>query len=1453
MININSNFSPKEPLNMVSKTWHTAFDNGKVSGYISDFKTESHIIKEDDKIIKQFGMRVFVNEDAKKRGGYSFFVPHDPYFYIIPKKGHEKELILYLKKGVDRNNGPVRMLKGTDGIKDIRVYNRHVFGSGDSEQFINFIPVFKVILYSPYDVKTYSALFLKNPNVLDCREHDINYRYQISFDLQLFCYRYYNFIVENGVLRRYEQCDNETMPQLEVFTFDIEVRKKPVKKPQPDDKINVIGVKFGDRGYIINNIELTHFELPNFWIGVDKERTIRRFTEDETKQKGLKYPPLHFTVINTNNEKETIQQFYNLINKFQPQSINGYASDFFDYPHLQVRGQNYGIDFTNLFYRDGSEGKGDHRDGTFVGDFKRDGVAMFDTMDWTERDSYMSKGMRGLKDITRELLGIHAIEIDHDEQVRVWQHMEDVLINPNYSDNADPEVFKINQQKAFQQSFDHATYCASDVYVTDIFATQSSLGLNIAVATRVPMNLFETSRKTRGPMVESYLLNRASGKMIAPNKVMKKSRDKINPVEIIKNSGSITKEVNKTIKNVNYKFWAECKTAKQMEINCRGCNDNNCKENWRRIWRLNSDKHVAILCNKESEGNDDEDQVYYYPLENQEFLVVDEKYEGARVKCISAGVFKDNAKTDFKIDVDNFKEFEGMLHEALDRLIERTERKNRPVKGYKNDMKIKILNVKSLHEKITERFNSVFEQLQKNEEDDGLYWNGYPVIIHVDVSSMYPNIILTYNLQPYSVVTEEICRNCKYRPKDDEPNCWKDMDWNAVYKVMNISKVDQEKAEKFIRSEIEKGREFENDEDIENIYKRFAGSGKMFNVYKFPVKSRFCQKSFKFFVDSVKSFRDSRYVYKNMMVDKENEIAKLSTEYSSNPHFENLMELYNTIGSLSDEKINAIKNSDLINNVNTPKIIAVTILELLNSYNKESGKIPEHVTNSINKIKKIYGNKEIPENIKIIIDKLSIEKTYARNMQLAMKVLLNSLYGYLKSTGARFWSIDSAGATCLKGHEIIEFAIRLSEEKMCGINIEFDTDGLWCALPSSIPLELEYNYKVVNEPDQKIYTDKFNLFNENLNYLIKKEFTNDNNYVPVNERGEYDSEIEYDEKWNRARRWKNEPLCEIKFDYDGPFSTLFVYTKKRMKVYKRSKSNPEEQEVDTITGLEELRKGELELIRVCSKEITDAYCESDSIQGAYKRACDVVNNYITQIENHTLDLNLILESRDLSERSAPKVKQAYQMYKKFLSDYNIDPMKFPVHSNRIKKATANNTTWENIWFGEKDGRKKISEGILSMFTRNPYSMTAFRVLDMGGHIETDDTVQWIISQYPRTAKKTVGTKTSYEKESVSQRAIPSILFNSTPDEIRKCLERWFGEPVTSIEIQDYVDWDFYLEKFTSMITRYIIIPAKAQNIDVYKWLKLKRPNEKKAREHVSLLDFNKIHPLSALNKSNKKN
>ena len=44
-----------------------------------------------------------------------------------------------------------------------------------------------------------------------------------------------------------------------------------------------------------------------------------------------------------------------------------------------------------------------------------------------------------------------------------------------------------------------------------------------------------------------------------------------------------------------------------------------------------------------------------------------------------------------------------------------------------------------------------------------------PVIYHLDVGAMYPNIILSNRLQPSAITTREICASCPYN--NDCNNC----------------------------------------------------------------------------------------------------------------------------------------------------------------------------------------------------------------------------------------------------------------------------------------------------------------------------------------------------------------------------------------------------------------------------------------------------------------------------------------------------------------------------------------------------------------------------------------------------------------------------------------------------------------------------------------------------------
>jgi DNA polymerase epsilon subunit 1 len=50
-----------------------------------------------------------------------------------------------------------------------------------------------------------------------------------------------------------------------------------------------------------------------------------------------------------------------------------------------------------------------------------------------------------------------------------------------------------------------------------------------------------------------------------------------------------------------------------------------------------------------------------------------------------------------------------------------------------------------------------------------------PVIYHLDVAAMYPNIILTNRLQPPAIVTEEDCAACDFNKPGK--TCLREMEW----------------------------------------------------------------------------------------------------------------------------------------------------------------------------------------------------------------------------------------------------------------------------------------------------------------------------------------------------------------------------------------------------------------------------------------------------------------------------------------------------------------------------------------------------------------------------------------------------------------------------------------------------------------------------------------------------
>ncbi|KAI3783594.1 hypothetical protein L1987_42678 [Smallanthus sonchifolius] len=137
-------------------------------------------------------------------------------------------------------------------------------------------------------------------------------------------------------------------------------------------------------------------------------------------------------------------------------------------------------------------------------------------------------------------------------------------------------------------------------------------------------------------------------------------------------------------------------------------------------------------------------------------LLESETYIGGHVECLETGVFRSDLPTSFKLDPSAFKQ----LIENLDRDLQYAIR----VEG-KMDVE-SVSNYDEVKNAIMEKLIALRDEPTREES---------PLIYHLDVAAMYPNIILTNRLQPPSIVTDEVCTACDFnRPRK---TCLRNIEW----------------------------------------------------------------------------------------------------------------------------------------------------------------------------------------------------------------------------------------------------------------------------------------------------------------------------------------------------------------------------------------------------------------------------------------------------------------------------------------------------------------------------------------------------------------------------------------------------------------------------------------------------------------------------------------------------
>ncbi|KAJ8035463.1 DNA polymerase epsilon catalytic subunit A [Holothuria leucospilota] len=236
-----------------------------------------------------------------------------------------------------------------------------------------------------------------------------------------------------------------------------------------------------------------------------------------------------------------------------------------------------------------------------------------------------------------------------------------------------------------------------------------------------------------------------------------------------------------------------------------------------------------------------------------------ETYVGGHVEALESGVFRSDIPCRFR-----------MKSEAFDELIKNVERA----------MKFTIEEEEKVPLDTVTNFNEICEDIKAKltalSETPVRLEN--PIIYHLDVGAMYPNIILTNRLQPSAMVDEAICAACDFNKPGAK--CQRSMVWKWRGDYMPASRNEYYRIQQQLESEkippSEPGgpprvfHELSKEEQASLEKKRLADycrkAYKKTKITKEEERSTtICQRENSFYVDTVRAFRDRRYEFKGLL------------------------------------------------------------------------------------------------------------------------------------------------------------------------------------------------------------------------------------------------------------------------------------------------------------------------------------------------------------------------------------------------------------------------------------------------------------------------------------------------------------------------------------------------------------------------------------------------------------
>lgn len=582
-------------------------------------------------------------------------------------------------------------------------------------------------------------------------------------------------------------------------------------------------------------------------------------------------------------------------------------------------------------------------------------------------------------------------------------------------------------------------------------------------------------------------------------------------------------------------------------------------------------------------------------------LIDTETYIGGRVEALRSGVYRSDLPIQFAMNPDTYQELIDKVEEALTFAVE-----------VENGLK----------KEDVENFGEVMDDIVKKLEflRDHPKMMEKPIIYHLDVGAMYPNIILTNRLQPYAIPSPEVCASCCYNSPTNEHQCKRSMMWKWRGELFTAGRYELQRVKAQLENE-SFAQSIIDQTNLASVQKKAYGirSGNVLENTKFEQKKNDWK--------GKKRFSNNRSSYRKGAPNEEFDRAAAAGAASSDSD------------SSSDEDENGLK---AFHKLNEPTQFNMLKKRLAEYSRKVYGKV--HKTEELMKTNVVCQreNSFYVDTVRLFRDRRyeykAALKTWKKklsaaadldekrlcesrcvqmeSLQLAHKCILNSFYGYVMRKGSRWYSMEMAGIVTFLGASLIQMARALVQH--IGITLELDTDGIWCCLPCVFPENYTFTTKDPKKPKVSVSYPCIVL-----NKMVHDRYTNPQ-YQTLSEGGTYSI--------------RNEN--SIYFEVDGPYLAMLLPAskeegkgiKKRYAVFNPNGSLAE------LKGFELKRRGELMLIKDFQSQVFRKFLNGTSLVEAYASAAVVADAALDMLdskgEGYDVDeiIEKISESSSMSRR-----------------------------------------------------------------------------------------------------------------------------------------------------------------------------------------------------------------------------